>query len=337
MSVMKIGVAGVGLIGRQHLDAIERARNVTVSGVFDPALEEDVHWPVAKSLAQLAEGSDGVILAVPNHLHGEVALALIDADCPILIEKPLTPTASEGLAVCEAAERSGVPILVGHHRRHNPLVAKAREIIQGGTLGSVTTVQGTCWLPKPDSYYQQSWRQKEGAGPLLINLIHDIDLLMYLCGPIAQVQAMESNAVRRADIEEVTVATLRFASGALGTVNLSDVAAGPWSWELTAGENPAYPKTDQSSYLIGGTKGALSLPNLSVWTQEDGPDWWAPMHQTRVPLPLSDPLKDQVEHFADVIRGKASPLVSGLDGLRAVQVIDAIKQAAESGQLVSVG
>ncbi|MBY5933707.1 Gfo/Idh/MocA family oxidoreductase [Tateyamaria omphalii] len=333
----RIGVAGVGLIGRQHLDAIARARGVTVSAVFDPALTEDVPWPVAKSLSDLAAQSDGVILAVPNHLHAQMALALIDADCPVLIEKPLTGTAAEGVAVVRAGEKGGVPILVGHHRRHNPLVAKAHEIIASGALGTVTTVQGTCWLPKPDSYYAQAWRQGSGAGPLFINLIHDIDLLMYLCGPITHVQAMQSNAVRGAEAEEVTVATLRFADGALGTVNLSDVALGPWSWELTAGENPAYPKTEQSSYLIGGTAGSLSLPNLSLWTQKGGPDWWAPMDQTRVPMPLSDPLKTQIEHFATVVEGKAEPLVSGADGLRAVQVIEAIKTAAGTGNLVAVG
>ena len=335
--MIRIGVAGAGLIGRQHLDAIARARGVTVSAVFDPALDEDLPWEVADSLQALAERSDGMILAVPNHLHASMAMSLIDADCPVLIEKPLTATATEGATVVRASDNSGVPILVGHHRRHNPLVAKAREIVDSGTLGTITTVQGTCWLPKPDSYYAQAWRQSTGAGPLFINLIHDIDLLMYLCGPITHVQAMQSNGVRRAEAEEVTVATLRFASGTLGTVNLSDVALGPWSWELTAGENPAYPKTDQSSYLIGGTNGSLSLPNLSVWSQKDGPDWWTPMDQTRVPLPLSDPLKDQVEHFAQVIQGKAEPLVSGLDGLRAVQVIEAIKTAAVSGQLVAVG
>ncbi|WP_299550847.1 Gfo/Idh/MocA family oxidoreductase [uncultured Tateyamaria sp.] len=334
---MRIGVAGVGLIGRQHLDAIERAQGVTVSAVFDPALKEHVPWACTDSLLDLAAQSDGVILAVPNHLHASMALSLIGVHCPILIEKPLAATTAEGVEVVAAAEKADVPILVGHHRRHNPLVAKAHQLIADGTLGKVTTVQGTCWLPKPDSYYAQSWRQGAGAGPLFINLIHDIDLLMYLCDPITHVQAMESNAVRGAKAEEVTVATLRFASGALGTVNLSDVALGPWSWELTAGENPAYPKTDQSSYLIGGTKGSLSLPNLSLWTQKDGPDWWAPMDQTRVPLPLSDPLKDQIEHFAQVIEGNALPLVSGADGLRAVQVIEAIKSAAGSGQLVAVG
>lgn len=335
--MIRIGVAGAGLIGQQHLDAITRAAGVELSAVLDPAAPDDAPWPRVETLNALAAQSDGVILAVPNHMHAPMALELIDADCPILVEKPLTPTAADGARVVDAADRGGVPVLVGHHRRYNPVVAKAREIISTGTLGTITTVQGTCWLPKPDSYFAQSWRSGAGAGPLFINLIHDIDLLMHLCGPIAEVQAMESRPCRGAEAEEVTVATLRFDSGALGTVNLADVALGPWSWELTAGENPAYPKTDQSSYLIGGTKGSLSLPNLTLWRQNDGPDWWAPMDQTRMPLPLSDPLKAQIEHFAAVIRGKAEPLVSGVDGLRAVRVIEAIKRAAENGQRINVG
>lgn len=334
--MIRIGVAGAGLMGRQHLDAITRAQGVTLSAVLDPNLDADAPWPVVDSLQSLAAQSDGVILTVPNDLHAPMALALIDADCPVLIEKPLATTAADGARVVAAADRAGVPVLVGHHRRHNPLVAKAKEVITQCTLGTITSVQGTCWLPKPDAYFKDSWRLAPGAGPLFINLIHDVDVLMHLCGPIVAVQAMESRALRGAEAEEVTVATLRFASGALGTVNLSDVTLGPWSWELTAGENPAYPQTDQSSYLIGGTDGALSLPNLTLWRQDGGRDWWAPMHQTRMPLPLSDPLKAQIEHFAQVIRGKAQPLVSGADGLRAVQVIEAIKRAAHSQALETV-
>ncbi|MEP1353753.1 MAG: Gfo/Idh/MocA family oxidoreductase [Tateyamaria sp.] len=329
----RIGVAGAGLIGRQHIAAIDRTPNVTLSAVLDPSVSE-MEWPRARDLAELARQSDGIILAVPNALHAPMAKELIGAGCPMLIEKPLTGTAAEGADLVACA--GDVPILVGHHRRHNPLVAKAKEIIDSGVLGALTAVHGQCWLPKPDHYYEADWRQGAGAGPLFINLIHDVDVLMHLCGPIASVQAFESNAVRRAEAEEVSVAILRFADGALGTVNLSDVSLGPWSWELTAGENPAYPKTDQSSYLIGGTHGSLSLPNLTVWSQKAGPDWWAPMDQTRHPLPLSDPLSAQISHFSDVIAGRAAPLVSAADGLRAVQVIEAIKHAAQTGTSIDI-
>ncbi|MEO1364086.1 MAG: Gfo/Idh/MocA family oxidoreductase, partial [Pseudomonadota bacterium] len=156
------------------------------------------------------------------------------------------------------------------------------------------------------------------------------------CGPITHVQAFEANTQRQAAAEEVVAATLRFASGALGTLNLSDTALAPWSWELTAGENPAYPKTDQSSYMIGGTHGALSLPNLALWSQENGPDWWAPMSATRYPVDSIDTLVAQLAHFGDVVQRKAAPRVSATDGLRAVAVVEAIKRAAQNGGTITL-
>ncbi|MDG1181452.1 MAG: Gfo/Idh/MocA family oxidoreductase [Tateyamaria sp.] len=333
----RIGVAGAGLIGKRHMAAINRVADVTLSAVLDPVMQDDgTDVPLVADLDALAAHSDGVILAVPNALHAPMAIALLEAGCPVLVEKPLAGTAAEGAQMVAVSERTGVPLLVGHHRRHNPLVAKAKEIIESGLLGPITAVHGHCWLPKPDLYYENAWRQGAGAGPLFINLIHDIDVLMHLCGPIEQVQAFESNAIRGAAAEEVSVAILRFASGALGTVNLSDVSLGPWSWELTAGENPAYPATDQSSYVIGGRAGSLALPNLTLWNQSNGPDWWAPISTTRVPFSSADPLDAQIAHFADVIRGTAKPLVTGADGLRAVRVIEAIKAAALSGSAVSI-
>jgi predicted dehydrogenase len=105
---------------------------------------------------------------------------------------------------------------------------------------------------------------------------------------------------------------------------------------LTAGENPAYPATDQSSYVIGGRNGSLALPNLTLWSQSDGPDWWAPISSTRMPCAFTDPLEAQIKHFSDVIKGTSEPLVSGADGLRAVRVIEAIKHAAGSGKSVTI-
>lgn len=332
----RIGLAGAGLVGRRHIDALKRTQDLTLSAVLDPSLSADDPLPRVQSLQELIAQSDGIILATPNDTHRPMAQEVLQAGIPVLVEKPLADTADNARQIVQAAQTSGTPVLVGHHRRHNPLIAKAKEIVDSAALGAITTVHGNCWLPKPDSYYAQSWRQAAGAGPLFINLIHDVDVLMYLCGPIVAVQAFEANTQRQAPAEEVVAATVRFASGALGTLNLSDTALGPWSWELTAGENPAYPKTDQSSYLIGGTHGSLALPNLSVWSQQDGPDWWAPMSTTRYPVDSIDTLVAQLEHFGDVINGSVAPRVSAADGLRAVAVIDAIKQAAQTGQTVTV-
>ena len=216
------------------------------------------------------------------------------------------------------------------------MIRKAREAIDAGRLGRILTLSGQFWLVKPDDYFEVDWRRQEGAGPILINLIHDIDLFRYLCGEIVGVQALSSNAVRGNPAEETAVAILRFANGALGTVSASDTVVSPWSWELTTGENPAYPKQDQSCYQIGGTHGSLTIPALELWSHSDKRGWWEPLKRERIPFVPEDPLQAQVRHFCAVIRGEEAPLVSGREGLATLAVIAAVKQAARSGGPVEI-
>ena len=157
-----------------------------------------------------------------------------------------------------------------------------------------------------------------------------------MCGEIDAVQAQTSNAVRGNAIEETAVVLLRFANGALGTVNVSDSIVAPWSWEHTTGENPVYPRTDQSCYALGGTHGSLTIPKLEVWHDEAKRDWWQPLKSERVYAPDQDPLRLQIAHFCRVARGEEAPLVSGREGLATLKVIEAVKRAAKSGRLVEV-
>lgn len=203
------------------------------------------------------------------------------AGIPAIVEKPFTTDLDGGRRVLAAAKAAGVPLLTGHHRRYNPLIRKAVEIVQSGKLGHITTVQAQTWFLKPDHDFDVDWRRKAGAGLVYLNLIHDIDLLHALCGPITSVHAMESNAVRGNEVEETAVVLLKFESGVLGTFNVSDAASAPWSWELTARENAHYPATSENCYWLGGTHGSLALPNLAVWTH-DGPNgWWSPISASK--------------------------------------------------------
>jgi predicted dehydrogenase len=193
-----------------------------------------------------------------------------------------------------------------------------------------------CWFFKPDEYFDVPWRREKGAGPVFLNLIHDIDNLRYLCGDIVSVQAIESNAIRGNAVEETSAILLRFTSGVLGTVSVSDAIVAPWSWELTTGENPAYPATGESCYHIGGTHGSLTVPHLDVWHNQIKRSWWEPIHRTRTPFEAQDPLALQVRHFCRVIRGEETPLVSGREGLNTLKVIVAAKEAATTGQLIHI-
>ena len=236
-----------------------------------------------------------------------------------------------------AAEAAQIPLLIGHHRRHNPLIADAKAKIDGGALGRLVAVHGMFWLYKPDDYFDVEWRRRPGAGPVYINLIHDIDLLRWLVGEVATVRAVQSSAARGHEVEDTAAALLTFDNGAIGTITASDSIVGPWSWEQTAGENPAYPETDQHCYLIGGTGGSLSLPNGEVWGQDEPRSWWRDFQRTG-PARRSgeDPLVRQIAHFRDVIRGEAAPLVSGREGLQTLKVIEALKRSAETGETITL-
>lgn len=334
----RLGLVGAGLIGRRHADAIRQADGVELAGIADPsaagqAVAEAHGSFCVAGLGELIEAArpDGIILATPNTLHVPQALDCVAAGMPVLVEKPIASDAAEARRLVEAAEAAGVPVLVGHHRRHNPLIAQAKRMIAGGALGRVVAVHGQFWLMKPDDYFDVDWRRQPGAGPVLVNMIHDIDLLRYLVGEVEGVRALTSNAVRGHAVEETAAVLLGFAGGALGTFALSDTVVAPWSWELTARENPAYPATGQSCYLIGGTHGSLSLPDLTLWHNDGKRSWWEPMSATRAPVPQDDPLVAQVLHFADVIRGAAQPLVPGREGLRTLEVIEAVLASARAG------
>ena len=338
-----IAVAGYGLVGRRHVEAIARACGAALAGVVEPgpaaadARAEGLPvWPDLD--AAIASGAaQAVILATPNALHVDGARACISAGLPALVEKPLAIDASAGAALVAEAEAAGVPLGVGHHRRHDPIVAAASQALRADAIGDVRAVQATCWLAKPDAYFDAApWRTRAGAGPGSVNLIHDLDLLRYLVGEVASVQAQAIPSRRGHAPEDLLTALLRFDGGALGTVTVSDAIAAPWSWELTAGENPAYPRTDQSAYLIGGTEGSLSLPDLRVWRHGDAPDWMTPIGATTLLRDRADALVAQVEDLARVVRTGDAPLVSGLEGLRTLRLLEAIQAAAAGGGTVAV-
>ena len=340
---VRILLAGAGLVGRRHVGALAAASGVSLAAIADtdPAAEgfaASCAVPRHASLAAALEagGVDGVILATPNRLHRPGALEAIAAGVPVLVEKPLASSVAEGEAIVAAAERAGVGLATGHHRRHNPLIAAARSRVDDGAMGRIVAAHAFAWLRKPDDYFDVPWRREPGAGPVLVNLIHDIDLLHHLVGPITEVSAVTANVARGHAVEDTAVAALRFENGALGTLTVSDAIVAPWSWELTARENPAYPPTDQPAMMIAGTRGSLSVPDMALWSQAKGEGWWDPIHVIRSPLPHGDPLVRQAEQFAAVIRGEEPPLASGRDGLAALRVVEAIHESAARRAPVTV-
>jgi predicted dehydrogenase len=340
---VRLAVVGAGSIGRRHIGHVLAEPCSELLAIVDPsadaetlAMRQQTAWYPDIATMMRHDRPDGIIVATPNQIHVANGLDSVAAGLPCLIEKPIADNVADATRLVEAADAAGVPLLVGHHRRHNPLIQAAKKAIDAGRLGRVVAVHGTCWFYKPDDYFDVSWRRQKGAGPVFLNLIHDVDLLRYLCGDVASVQAAESNALRGHAVEDSAVILLRFRSGILGTVTVSDTIVAPWSWELTTGENPAYPHTAETCYSIGGTLGSLTIPHLDLWHNKAAPSWMEPIDRERLTVEAEDPLALQVRNLCDVIRGVAQPVVSGREGLETLKVIAAVKQAAATGETVDV-
>jgi len=340
----RIAVVGVGLIGQRHVELISESSHAELAAVVDPdpraadvARVAGVAWHPTLDDLLASDEPDGAVIATPSDLHVVHALACIQAGVSVLVEKPIATTVADALRVAEAAEAHRVPLLVGHHRRYSPILVAAREIVRSGTLGDVVAVVATTVFAKPADYFEAGpWRQQAGGGPILINLIHDIDALRMLVGEIAAVQAMASSHARGFAVEDTAAIALRFVHGAIGSMMVSDAAASPVSWELTAGEDPAFPRHDgRDCYVVAGTRGSLAIPTMRLTTYDGEPSWKRPARTDTVPVRRGDPLVRQLEHFCAVIAGAAEPEVGGRDALETLRVTLAIAGAARSGQPVT--
>lgn len=342
MSKKRLAVIGAGAIGRMHVERARLHPDCEIVALADPspaaqayARTEGLRW-FADYAAMLDEVQpEGAIVATPNATHRDVGLACIARGIAVLMEKPIADTVEQAQQLNCAAAEAKVPLIVGHHRRHNPILRRARAIVQSGRLGKPVAASGLATFYKPDSYFEMAWRREKGGGPVLINLIHDIDIMRFLLGEIVEVQAATSNAVRGFQVEDTAAVLLRFANGALGTLVVSDCAASPWNWDLAAGEAAHYPRQNVNTHFLTGTDASLTLPLLDIWEYRSGKGWHDELSVERSTPHRNDPYHEQLRHFTAVIDRVEEPVCSGDDAARTLAATFAVHCAVAAGAPVA--
>lgn len=329
-------------MGTKHAEFIAREPNATLVAVADPysaTLAETAGVTSYTDYHELlaAPDVDAVIIANPNGEHVPTALAAIDARIPALLEKPVAISVDEASLLSSAVAASDGVILVGHHRRHHPAVAVARGMISAGELGRIVAVNGLWLTKKSDEYFEQSWRRTSGAGVVLINLVHDLDLVRYLIGEITTVQATFSNAVRGYEVEDTAAVIVGFDNGAIGTFIASDTVVAPWGWDQSTQDDPQFPfNPDTISYSIAGTEGSLAFPQLGHYYHDGESNWTRPLSRRYRATETGDSFTRQLRHFIDVARGTAAPLVTVDDAVATLNVVESAHRSAETGALIDV-
>ncbi|MBL4767244.1 MAG: Gfo/Idh/MocA family oxidoreductase [Rhodobacteraceae bacterium] len=320
-------VAGGGLIGRRHIAFAVDHPGIDLVGVIDPNPDVRALFPVPgfADLHDVDVAADGIIIATPTDMHADHAEIAADHGWHMLIEKPIAGSVEQADRIIRAADRGGVHVLVGHHRRYHPQVQKLKALLDEGRIGTPVLASMIWSMKKPDDYFDVPWRSGREGSPIMINLVHEVDLLRFLFGDPVHVSGFGSSQLRDQNRIESGAVTLGFAGGLVASVVFADTTLSPWGFEAGIGENPNIGSTGQDMLKIMGTEGAIDFPSLTLWSGAD--DWSQAAQSSVIPCKTGVPLTAQIEHFCDVIAGRATPLINARDARQTLLTTLAIESA----------
>ena len=318
---MSAGVAliGLGRWGEQIAAAADRA-GLRLLACF--ARDEDAraafaerHGCTAAASAEAAmehPGVEGVLIVTPNDVHEAHAVAAAERGRHVFVEKPIADTVASAVRMRDACERAGVTLAVGHAFRRLGAARRVRELIDEGALGRVVLAEATFSLP--GSFPPQAWRadpRRNAGGPLMQLGIHHIDTLASWLGPVASAEGRFARVATEAEIDDVGVVTLTFASGALGVVTGSYVS----------------PKT--FALRLQGTRAVLDYrTDFSIWPDARALDGATALTVAGEPVEFTprDVLAEELAEFGRCIREGAAPETGAPEGIAA---LGAIREALE--------
>ena len=225
---LRVGIVGCGGIARSHARAYRDNERAELVGGFDIVADRTTSFAAEqggtayRTLGELLDQApDLVSVATPPGSHTAVTKAVLEAGCSVLLEKPPTTNLADMdvLATAEAASAGSLYVVFQH--RHGSAARRAHQLLTSGALGAPqVAVCETLWY-RPDSYFLPDWRgnwEGEGGGPTLGHGIHQIDLLLHLMGDWESLDARAARIGRPIEFEDVSMAVVTFASGAIGSV-----------------------------------------------------------------------------------------------------------------------
>ncbi|HET7264838.1 MAG TPA: Gfo/Idh/MocA family oxidoreductase [bacterium] len=288
---IRIGVVGLGQWGQHHVRIYHQMPGTALAGVVDTASREAGNFARRYSTTgfgdyrQLFGRVDAVSLVVPTALHYEIARDFLEHGIHVLVEKPITTSVDQAAELVDLAQRRGLVLLVGHVERFKPAVQRLRDLVRDPLFIQVRRVRP--WNP----------RRIMDVGVVLDLMIHDLDIVLHLMrAPVAKVSAV--GAAIHGEDEDLAVAHLTLRSGCMANFVASRVS-------------PV--KVAELEITLPDGFVHLNYLGQQLTVRRDG-------EERRLTVPAGEPLRAELTHFVQCVRGEASPLVSGEDGLRALEV-----------------
>ena len=321
---IRVGVIGLGRAGRVHLEAWRAVPGAEVVAVADAsptvvnaARVEGLHATAPTRELLATQGLDAVSICAPPVHHAALTIAALEHGLHVLCEKPLATRGDGALRMVRAAAQTGRHLLIATKFRHVPDLLAARELIAAGAIGDPLAFEVDFSSRVDMSGRWNARRSIAGGGVIIDNGSHAFDLVAFLLGPLANVNATRLKAGQALAVEDSASVMVELSSGLIGRVDLS--------WSLA---------TQRETYvMVHGTRGTLDIgwrqSRLRVTGQE-----------ARV---LQAGLYDRhashvamMNAFVEVVRGARPPWITPVECLRAVAAVDASYRSLRSGRWVPV-
>jgi len=337
---IRFALAGCGRIAANHFAAIakhaDRAELTDVCDTDAAALAKAVketgargHDSLTKMLA--ATQADIVVLSTPSGLHPEQAIECAHAGFHVMTEKPMATRWQDGIRMVRACDEVPVRLFVVKQNRRNATLQLLKSAVEKKRFGRIYMVNINVFWSRPQEYYDSAaWRGtwEFDGGAFMNQASHYVDLLDWLIGPIESIQAYTATLARRIEVEDTGVISIRWRSGALGSMNVTMLT---------------YPKNLEGSITILGEKGTVRIGGVAVneiqqWQfAEPDPDDEKikdASYQTTSVYGFGHPL--YYDNVIKVLRGEAEPETDGREGLKSLETLIATYLSARDGKRISL-
>lgn len=339
--MLKIAIIGAGAISTAHIEAYrqfpERCEIVAVADIYKNKAENRIAeqqllnaqaYEDYKKL--LNKDIDLISVCTPPYTHAEISISFLQAGKHVIVEKPMASSLEECDAMNEAAKASGKLLSVIAQNRFRTPMMKLKSVLESGLIGPVVHTQVDSFWWRGHCYYDLWWRgtwEMEGGGCTLNHAVHHIDALLWMKGQPTELQAVMGNTAHdNAEVEDLSIAILKFADGSLGQITSSVVHHGEKQQLIFQGKNARISAPwllTASSALENG----FPTPNSQLTSEIQA-------YYEKLPEVIYEGHVGQVDNVLSAIENGASLLIDGYSGRATLELILAIYKAATTGEKV---
>ncbi|ANH38200.1 Inositol 2-dehydrogenase [Nocardioides dokdonensis FR1436] len=328
MADLRVGLVGIGMMGRNHARVLNSIEGLKLTAVADPAGDKHGMAGEAKVVTSIGEmievGVDLAVVAVPTAFHLAAGLELADAGVHTLIEKPLAADSAESAALVDAFEGAGLVNAVGHIERCNPALRSLRSRLENGDLGEIYQVATRRQGPFPNRI--------DDVGVVKDLATHDIDLTAWVIqSPYAKVAAYTAHKSGRVHEDLISI-TAKMQDGTVASHLVNWLSPLKERVTVVTGEKGAFVVDTLTGDLVFHENGVID----TEWGQVRNFRGVTEGNSTRYAIPKPEPLRVQHENFRDAVLGSGTDIVTMREGMATVAVADACILAANEGRTIVI-